>query len=274
MKKKLLLIPFASVLLVSCAKTNLLYDENAYNSPIFDENYYTNWEGIDSLKIHSEISGMMSDFHSEDGLGGIKATDVREHKWLEKDEERRNEEWGRQNNLTKIDSSFNYGITSKLYDGRVRCEGYFQKSRVQLAPSGFATYFPKCLVSSNYFAFACRGGSSPTHSNLPQTKKSSMEYNFKVSFYKHITNSDEYDKVVYNFTTSIQTDNSGSTNLISFYFPFGDTEYLNGSIAMSLEWELLDDVSEYNLTTNPEDKEKDHLALMLYEVFLGNSEWF
>ena len=122
--------------------------------------------------------------HSEDGLGGIKAADVREHKWLENDEERRNEEWGRQNNLTKIDSSFNYGITSKLYDGRLDCGGYYQLSRVQLKREGFGTRLPEAL-DINKFQMSVRGGST---CETPLGRK--LDFDYFLTIY---TNNDYYE---------------------------------------------------------------------------------
>lgn len=291
MKKKILLIPFVSIFLASCSKTNLLYDENAYNSPIFDENYYTNREDIDSLSL-SNTTVLPVLWSSEDGLSTINSAghNPENRPWLTYDDENHHqEEFGYHNNLSTIDESFSYGILSKLYDGRVRCEGYFQKSRVQLSDCGYATYFPKSLQTAHYFAFACRGATSlkedleyssrfepeftPEGNPNPNYAKRALSVNFTISFYIHISNSEQYKKIVYNLNNvNIQVDNHGYTNLV--YFSLLETE-LTGAVAMSFEWSSNDPrLVEKNLSTNYQDKEKDHLALMLYEVFIGESTWF
>lgn len=265
MKKKILLLALTSLLLVGCSKTELLYKPNAYNSPIFDENYYLERDNIDSLKIENNIPGICSTPQSHDGLSGLSPLDVGSYKW--KDYEKNNM-WGYHNNLDGINESFNYGILSKLYDGRVRCDGLYQQSRVQLNKTGYATYFPKTLVNSKFIAFACRGGTTlenPLHMEL--------EFNFTLSFYIHITGSSAYNKITFKLNgIPVQTDNGGNTNLVSFYLP--DKDFLNGAVAMSFEWECIDPhLNMYNLTDDYTIKEKDHLALMLYEVFIPQSTW-
>ena len=274
MKKKYLLIPSLVVCLTSCSKTNLLYKENAYNSPIFDENYYTDRADIDSLEIQNTLV-LAQDFHSEDGLGGLSKDDIGDYVWNSYEKEKM---YGYHNNLDSIEESFNYGILSKLYDGRVRCDGYFQLSRVQLNKTGYATYFPKTLYESTYFAFACRGGTTlekpmgcgPTF----DSKNPAMKFNFIISFYLKINNSIKYDKISFVLkNVNVQVDNGGNTNLVSFYLPFAG--FLQGAVAMSMEFECVDErMTTYNLTDDYQDKEKDHLALMLYEVFLPKSTWY
>ena len=101
-----------------------------------------------------------------------------------------------------------------------------------------------------------------------------VEFNFTLSFYIHITGSSAYNKITFKLNgITVQTDNGGNTNLVSFYLP--DKDFLNGAVAMSFEWECIDPLMDtYNLSDNYQDKEKEHLALMLYEVFLGKSTWF
>lgn len=278
MKKKNLFLSFLVFTLTSCSKTNLLYKEDAYNSPIFDENYYTEREDIDSLALATTRTAPIVFWDSQDGLGAINQGDHNREKrpWISSE---KSEEFGYHNNLSGIEKSFNYGILSKLFDGRVRCEGYYQKSRVQLNKTGFAMYFPKSLVSANYIAFACRGG---TTLNVPlgfgpyfnsESSNQALSMNFTLSFYIHISNSSEYEKVVYPLNNvNIQVDNHGSTNLV--YFSLMPNE-LTGAVAMSLEWNSNDPrLEEYNLTDDYTNKEKDHLALMLYEVFIGESIWY
>lgn len=273
MNKKPFVLLLSIFTLAGCAKTNLLYGENAYNSPVFDENYYTEWEGVKDLnkKLESETTRVAS-FTSDDYVPepGQKAKQVIINGETQKGyywDGEKEKQFGYNHNLSKIEKDFNYGITSKLFDGRVRCEGLYQKSRVQLDKSGFAMYFPKLLVSTKYLGIACRGGTT-----YPDQRFSSREFkvNFTWSFYIHLENG-KYHKVNYKLNDAkIPVDNGGNTAFISFaplYF-----EELTGAAAMSFTWEAADTLPT-DLTDNYKDKTKEHYALMLYELFIGDSSW-
>ena len=285
MNKRILLL-FSVFALASCAKTERLYTENEYNSPVFDENYYVDWEGIDRVNVSEEYPSVVdpddsvqkeSDFVK---IGGVQMlTDKGEPaKWGELKEE----QFGYSNNLSKTEKKFNYGVTSKLFDGRVRCEGYYQKSRVQVDKSGFAMYFPKALKQTKYLAFACRGGT-----DYPQGQEfsySDLKINVEWTFYIHLDSS-TYKKIIYKINAvKIPVDNGGNTALISFTPSFGDTfSELYDATAMSFKWEYADTkiqdeidneiMTHKDLVDDYTQKEKHHLALMLYEVFIGDSIW-
>ena len=263
--------------LASCAKTNRLYDDNAYNHAEFDLNYYLEWEDIDELNIANEYQGPKSDFSScayssEDDpphvvIGGVET----EYTW----DGEKETQFGYNNNLSKTEKKFSYGVTSKLFDGRVRCESLYQKSRVQLDKSGFAMYFPKQLLSTKYLGFACRGGT-----DYPQGQEFShndLNVNFEWSFYIHL-NTSEYNKITYKLNdVKIPVDNGGNTTFVNFTPYFDDTfSELYGAVAMSFRWEVNDEekmATRPDLTDDYTQKEKHHLALMLYEVFIGDSIW-
>ena len=328
-KKMLFLLPV--VALTSCAKTKLLYKENAYNSPIFDENYYLEWEGVDKLNIRNNASGVItatySDYRNTTENVFVNGKDSG-YKW----DGTYSEQFGYNNNLSKIEKKFNYGVTSKLFDGRVRCEGYYQKSRVQLDKSGFAMFFPKALKDVKYLGFACRGGSD--YPDGQGFSYSDMKINVEWSFYIHVDSS-SYDKVTYKLRNiEIPVDNGGNTTFVQFpgyYNIMTGLSELYDATAMSFKWEfndyekiedekhkkcsippteevinadmlLPDDEAQYflkvdheyvrptsydplaeyyKLTTSVHEdmtddytqKEKHHLSLMLYEVFIGDSIW-
>ena len=279
MNKKLPLILLSVFALSSCAKTKLLYKENAYNSPIFDENYYTEWEGIDQLQVSQDLNGFYGAYESNDyteqGAGNVKIAGdpnhLTDYTWNGDDEN----QFGYHYCLSDIEKKFNYGITSKLFDGRVRCDGYYQKSRVQIDKSGFAMYFPKTLVNAKFLGFACRGGT-----NLPDTRfgRPDLKVNFEWSFYIHVAEK-TYNRVTYRLNNiEIPVDNGGNTTFVSFLPYMGaDFTELNSAVAMSFKWECaeVEEMSkpEYNLTDDYTDKEKNHLSLMLYEMFIGESSW-
>ena len=282
MNKRLPLLLLSVIALASCAKTEKLYTLNQYNSPVFDENYYTEWEGIDNINA-TDVGGAYSnlDFSVKSESDTVKIGGVEvegKNKWGGL----KDEQFGYDHNVSKIEKKFNYGVTSKLFDGRVRCEGLYQKSRVQVDKSGFAMYFPKALKQAKYLGFACRGGSD--YPSGQEFRYSDLKINVEWSFYIHIDSS-TYSKVTYKLNQiEVPVDNGGNTAFISFTPFFGNTfDELYDATAMSFKWEyadtkIQDEIDNGNLTHQDlvddyTQKEKHHLALMLYEVFIGDSIW-
>ena len=275
MNKKVPFLLLAVASLAACAKTKLLYNGSEYNSPIFDKNYYTDWSDIKSLDLASDTKGNYS-YLTSSGDDEIRIGDnvIEGYTW----DGLKENQFGYNNNLSKTQKTFSYGITSKLFDGRVRCEQLYQKSRVQLDKTGFAMYFPKTsLISAKYLGFACRGGTD--FPSGQEFKQSSFMMDFTWSFYKH--NGSKYDKVTYELkNVGVPIDNGGDTFFVNFS-PFMSESFdeLNGSVAMSFEWKCSDDLAqnalleERNLSDDYKS-EKHHLALMLYEIFIGESTWY
>ncbi len=271
MNKRIPLLLMAVMTLAGCAKTKLLYGEFAYNFPEFDKNYYLEWEDIKSLSIGNSTNMLYSNLrYSNDDEIIIGSTKIENYTW----DGTKSTQFGYNNNLSKTEKKFGYGITSKLFDGRVRCEQQYQKSRVQLDKTGFAMYFPKSLVSAKYLGFACRGGSDlPSGQGLNVTD---LKANFVWSFYIH-RNDGLYDKIVYNLIdVLIPADNNGNTTFVNFTPYMGDNfDELSGAVAMSFEWSSDDArLALKDLTDDYTQKEKHHMALMLYEVFIGDSTWY
>ncbi len=241
MKNKIVLLSLVAIALCSCSKTKELYKEHAYNSPVFDENYYTEMNGVDSLSISKEINHVVKP----------RVKDISEN-------------ITDNTNLGEIDSSFKYGYLSKLYDGRLKCDGYYQLSRVQLNKTGYGTFFPKQLKECATFGIAVRGGST---CEVPL--RTELTYDLHISFYIHVSNSEQYEKVNYELSdVKITTDNGGSTQMISF-FNGGE---IDGAVGMSMSFDMKEP-TRINLTDDMNDKEKEHVSLMLYEVILSDSIW-
>ena len=269
MNKKPFIFHLVAFTLSGCAKTNLLYGENAYNSPVFDENYYLEWEGVKELdkKLDSTQAGAYTNlWYSSENKIFINGEEIKEYTWSGD----KAKQFGYNNNLSKIEKDFSYGVTSKLFDGRVRCEGLYQKSRVQLDKSGFAMFFPKLLVSAKYLGFGCRGGTTYPDQRFKSDK---LKINFTWSFYIHLENG-KYHKVTYKLNNvEIPVDNGGNTAFVNFSpYLSKDFSELMGAAAMLFTWEAADPLPT-DLTDNYKDKTKEHLALMLYEVFIGDSTW-
>ena len=276
----LLLLPF----LASCSKTAELYSNYAYNSVDFMENYYKEQNGVRDLTIKDKTTYNLANgagFTSYDSLKGIRSEDNREeYPWVNLDDY--SKEFGRNNNLSLIDESFAYGYLSKLYDGRVRCEGKYQLSRVQLDKKGYATFFPKKLEDYKYFAFSLRGATDYYVDDLPSPLRANCVIDVHINFYQHITNSDEYNVVTLNLSNvPIPCDAGGDTNLVTVYL--AEDVNANGvdkriynillqdTVAMSFDFELKTTVE--GLSDDSTADTKYHFAVMLYEVLFPRSAW-
>lgn len=236
MNKKILLPLLCAAILSGCNKTKELYKATDYNNSVFDENYYLEYDGLDVLnlnKVYLETT-FESEIISDEELDIVS--------------------------LSKIDDSFKEGIISKLYDGRTSCGGRTQLSRVQANKTGFGSRFPLTLQSTTGFDFVARGGTSSRESKLLSRD---LVFDFEISLY---TNTTQY---IYKLSdVTIKTDNYPFTTHVSF--PLG--EEAKGVIGFSMKFNCNDTTRE-DTTDDMNDKEKDHLSLMVYEVFLRDSSW-
>lgn len=290
MKKRNLALIVLIPLLASCTKTKELYADYAYYSTDFMQNYYTEHNGVSELKEASRKSFDLLKNHGYQSTNGAKGESLQDLSCCVRPEDNPNkypwissqysDEFGRHNNLTAIDTSFAYGYLSKLYDGRVRCEGKYQLSRVQLDKTGYSTFFPKRLENFKYFAFSLRGATDYYVDNKPSPLTKDCRLDIHINFYKHIANSSEYNVVNFNLqNVAIPCDAGGDTDLIVVYLADDINEKerqpiyddLTDTVAMSFTFELK--------TTNPElsdDSKADspyHFAVMLYEVLFPKSSW-
>ena len=103
-----------------------------------------------------------------------------------------------------------------------------------------------------------------------------MSVNFIWTFYIHVDEKN-YNKVQYQLdNVKIPVDNGGNTTFVNFTPFMGDNfDELSGAVAMSFEWNCNDTrLAAKDLTDDYTQKEKHHLALMLYEIFIGDSTWY
>lgn len=243
MHKKIVL-PLVVLLLTGC-KSDLLYKRDAYNSPNFDENYYTTYDdvGFDSLE-------------KKDAINKLPAENDMFY------------DYGYTNCLSNIYEEFKWGILSKLYDGRTRCDNLYQLSRVQIDKSGFGTKLPHVIEKANSFEFVARGGSSQEEGiNLSD---------FKYTFYVDIVCEEDNKKVVKSYVlndVSLPTDNNSLTRMISFSVFEKDENNVRYPLQNISYYQIRFECSDERLSENTVDdytiENKDHLAIMLYEVMLN-----
>lgn len=295
--KSILILSITSFMLMSCNKTNELYPGYAYDTGKFETNYYLEHNNVDQINVSktTEFDASKYTFISNPTFGkkitGLTENDQTytspsgEKKFLEWNIDTPIEDYGTgygpTENLSSIDDSFKNGFLSRLYDGRVRCDGYYAKSRVQLNKTGYSSFFPKQLVDSRYFAMALRG----------QTSCEGYEYStaitdFKLTLYKHISNSNDYEAYVVSMNDILVPSNThGISSLMCFYFVdvFGLNyqTMLNGVVAMTLTFSLdqlistdSGDYEKYGIPVDDKDDEKHpHFCIMLYEIMIPRSSW-
>ena len=299
-KKRLLITLLFPFILCGCGEAvSELYGEHAFDTGRFMDNYYTSWNNVNLIE---PVNTYTYDATSVTTLGvadkttgridGIKEEDQKfGNILLDWDSDRPVADYGigfgPTKNMTSLDESFAKGYLSKLYDGRIRCDGYQARSRVQLDSTGYATYFPKELISYKYFAIFARGGTT-----CERVFKTFPTFDINVTFYTHDSATNVYEAHSIDMKNlKIRTNDHGLTNIISFYFEdlFGDgwDTKLSHTVAMSMTYHVTnygvagyredysDAATVTNLTDTIADNTKEHkLCLMLYEVMIPDSTWY
>ena len=262
MKKRYFLIPVVALLLVGCRKTGEAFEKGRYNNGDFMKNYYTEWNGVENVQI-----GKTTAIHEDFEL--IESTTVYNN----------GREYGFEvKNLIKEEDKFSYGYLSKLYDGRLRCDNLTTRSRVQLANTGYATFFPKEYRGSDSFAFAMRGATTINYpSDDARIKKVKIDVSFKFYVRKEGTNIYDVVDMIYE-NLEVSSDDHGNTTYVETPLDETTRNLLYGADAMSFEFALTDltQYTGYEMTDglDPKDNEKEHFCVMMYEVLLPGSSWY
>lgn len=276
----------STIVLSSCKDGISNLYSNQFSDENFMENYYSYQEKniIDNINSHEiiDISDQIfaqSVFSSNGKLIGLKEEDQQyngKNLTWENDTPKLDYGvgYGPTKNLILDDESFAYGYLSKLYDGRVHCTGQGANGRVQINSSGYTNYFPKELISYDYFGIALRGG---TTYDIPLNTYVSI--NLNLSFYVYNSQLKNYKEITLLMNNvSIKTDFGGTTTFISFYFDELSQEYkdiLKGSTGMSMSFSLTNEskILYPDLSDDIYQTSNNYFALMLYEFLLPNSTW-
>lgn len=296
-KNIFVLLP-ALLLLSSCGfglKEAVMGDE--YNSRVWNENYYRVWD--DKIDVHSENNKITEVverdldidrdkvfFSYADPAFGICEPQYNEYVYTS-DDIYSDVAYGINHNMSNIDSSFKYNVTSKLFDGRLFCGGRYEKARVQVAPSnnkaeeaglkdGFGRLFKKELRTADYFAmnFKCSADYKSDKSISIPAHRSSIA--LRISFY--LKNETGYTQSVVKYRLENEHSvpaNTGDGDRTNQYMFFGfklsssdEDHYLDITrcVGFSFQYELIEDsyVSHYDL---------GH-SVLLYEVMFPHSTWY
>jgi hypothetical protein len=263
-----------------------LYEGHAYDTGDFKLNYYSTWDSTLESKIAT--SGKTYDIPLSKGFQINEDADL-EQLWLpeEKYYDVANQKlystvadtphedagygYGPSNNLISIDTAFARGFLSRLYDGRVHCDGItFAQTRVQIDGSGYGTLFPKELNTYTYFAVSLRGADETEARNVD------VNIHLNVTFYVYDHVNALYVPYLFQMQNyPIMTNSGGKTTIVGFYFSLAmsaDLNLLKRASGMSITFELAESYEDYAIDRD-DTSGKDHFALMLYEVLLPRSTW-
>lgn len=276
-QSKFLVVILPTLILTSCGYgLKEVYDGAAYNSPVFEENYYRVWNSkIDENSNKNAITSSNSRSLTEtDYL--FKTYDSPVAKRVDKDietlsyyddypshdESKIGVGYGPTKRLSLLDNSFRYGYVSKLFDGQLFCNGKYQIARTQIDEGGFGILFEKETPKLDYIAINFKAAVDYTTETRVSGHVSTVD--FKVSFY--CKNDKGYDKKTFvceNLDVNCNAPENPN-NYTFFGFKLDDREVLRVQ-GISIEYKLKSDeyVTAYNL---------DH-SLLIYEILLPNTTW-
>lgn len=290
-KIKLLFFLLPSLALTSCRYgLKEIYNNQFFNSPIFEDNYYRMWDSnlsrIDNRQTYEITSNdrvfttyqQFIDYNIDPSSisSNLKYTEDMEY---DGEGSLYNIGYGPTKKMSRVDSSFKKGYVSKLFDGQMFCNGSYQLARVQIDNTGFGKLFEKQLQSYNlggesYFALNFKASCDYTRSEeFGNITPHESSLDLTISFYlKNNKNNFDVIDTKYHLTGiptnpseshSNPTDSSLGTYIFyGFKFNF-DISSLQG---ISITYDNLDDPF---VNLHPD---LDY-SLMLYEMMIPFTSW-
>ena len=291
--KMLIIAP--SLLITACGYgLKEVYNGVPYNSPNFFENYFNVWNkainpNVEGNKISEKKDNYDLDVEKNKVFTSFYDVNFHEcdNNWSNylytydkvKPEDTEKKAYGPSVKLSNYDDSFRYGVTSKLFDGQMFCNGDFQNSRTQVEPTnqgaehGFGVLFSKESNDASYFMmnFKCSVVTASSQ-NL-----SSGYSNLKVTVSFILKNNNGYTYVPVTGTVENVPTNSGDDHYLppfsgrdNMYVCYGfSLAGLNITrlIGFTVQYEKISD------TVSPKYDEQTYHAMMLYEVSFPYTTW-
>ena len=306
--KLILFVPM--LVLTSCGYgLKEVYKGVPYASANFEENYYDVWKNEINYKnaSSSKITKVEAERVLEDDKDKVftKTYDVEgkvnyfkycEPAWdkyaytydKEDPKEGGKKAYGPAVCLSNVDKSFKYGVSSKLFDGQMFCNGDFQNSRTQVGPSnkgkhnGFGLTFERECSYSEYFMlnFKCSVITDQSQNLGYQT----TDLTLKLGFY--LKNDTGYTYIPVSYHIEKAPTNSGDDHFLEpysgrydSYICFGfklfdgsqaSENCLNLNRLAGFSFEYIHNGDTYS---DAHAGENISHAVMLYEVSLPHSTW-
>lgn len=284
MKSKMNKIVLFLTFMLSTSSCSLMLDDvyegNAYNSPIFSENYYCRWDeqlksnvtSTEEYELKDSIDQVFETYSENtfEQNSGLSYSD--DNPLGVDDPNLYGKAYGETRKMSRVDDSFRYGYLSKLFDGQMFCNGRYQLARVQLNEEGFGHMFDKEVKDfdkggNSYFAMNFKAAVDYTN----EEKESYPHFSsikMYVSFYtKNTDNTLNQIKTIYKIE-NIPTNygESHSEGCYRFYGFALDGLDLSRLCGISIEFELIEDElhDEYGLD----------YSIMVYEMMIPFTTWY
>ena len=301
-KNRLLLLLPCVAALASCGGYALDYivEGDRYLSADFNKNYYEHWDDelknaptVLSFDDNSPINyiNKFSDIGQVDEVLSVSNPYASMSDPITK--------YGGDYKLNNLDSSFNYGVQSKLFDGIMFCRKRYQRVRVQARHGGFSVRFSKESDEMSYFAMHFKATTNnqidcyDEDGNYAHTQKQkddlqhNSEFDLTVSIYfKNDSNNIVKCDVTKHMVFDNNTTNDGSEpNYRFFAFKCKEMKVseesqekytLSRVVGFSVNIDnIQDSLITYNNVNHPEIDlvtNRDY-ALFIYEVFMPYTYW-
>ena len=295
---KLLLIA-PSLMLTACGYgLKEVYSGVPYNSTVFVENYFNVWnDKINPNKEGNQITERKDlyelDIERDNVFTSVKDStfkncddDFMSYAYTyDRDEpaDKSLKAYGPAVALSKIDDSFKYGVSSKLFDGQMFCNGDYQNSRTQVAPTnqgtnnGFGLLLSKECNDASYIMmnFKC---SLVKEDGSDMTSSEPITSNLRLTIGLYLRNDTGYTYMPFTFEVDKVPTNSGDDHFSegykgrwNMYTCFGfklDNVNTKRLIGFSLQYEKISDTY-----TAEHLGFKSMHAMMLYEVSFPHTTW-
>jgi|LAHS01.1.fsa_nt_gb hypothetical protein len=190
--------------------------------------------------------------------------------------------FGRTKCLATANDAFKNGFLSKLYDGQLYCNGDHMRALVQVDSNGYDAFFPKTMVSGDYFLMSMRGGSNYLE-NVTETSSGKTgdvvrrltEFDAQLKFYTVSAGGYTYNNILAKDVV-VRTD-SGGEGVTWFGFKFSAIGIAStaGIVGFSFSYTNFRDPA-IDMTKESADRSKDstfYWGAMVYEVMFPDSSW-
>jgi len=284
------------VAITSCGYSlSYIVPGDQYNSVVFTQNYYKVW----NPELKNARTAL--DVRAENSVLSFADLGKLDPKVLQKSAEASASgseytiyNYADEYKMNSLDQSFNYGVPSKLFDGKVECDGKHQNIlRMQTLDEGFSVRFSKegnfAKEHSNYMAIRLKSTTdntkpclkvneypTPTRDNVivhdgelayDLFHNSSVE--LTVSLY---TKNDSHEIVKNSFTQKVEFLNNSTNNGSRYTFIAFDLNDYNLSriVGFSVKYTYDDELIKWNIS---QDVPSFDYALFLYELFIPYTSW-
>ena len=287
--KLLLIVP--SIILTACGYgLKETYEGVPYNTTDFFKNYFNVWKedinpNSDKNKITVSKEEVLLNDEQDKVFTSTNDSNFKdlEPKWADykytydKQVPEEGEAYGPAVKLSGYDSSFKYGIASKMFDGQMFCNGDYANARTQIEPTnqgenkGMGVLFSKECSDASYMMMNLKCSVVKEDNQSLPLGTSELELHIGLYF----KNDNGYTYVPVTYTLNNVPTNSGDSAMgndrFSLYRCFGfslenfDKEHL---IGFSIQYKKLSD--SYS-DVHPD--ETTYHAIMLYEVSFPHTTW-